>query len=75
MTVYVDDIKLIGSNKQAIKQVIEELGTKFKVINLRNVSHYLGIKIKRDRTKRTITLSQRVYIKKILNKYRYSRYR
>lgn len=36
MTVYVDDIKLIGSNKQAMKQVIEELSAEFKVTNLGN---------------------------------------
>jgi hypothetical protein len=74
MTVYVDDVKLIGSDKQAMKQVIKQLSDEFKVKDLGNVNHYLGMKIQRDRSRRTITLSQRAYIEKILDKYGYSRH-
>jgi hypothetical protein len=64
ITVYVDDIKLIGSDRAANKQVIEQLSREFKVTNLGDISYYLGMEIKRDRSKRTIKLNQRAYIEK-----------
>jgi hypothetical protein len=70
----VDDVKLIGSDKQAMNQVIEQLSNEFKVTNLGDIKYYLGMEIKRDRTRRTITLNQRAYIEKILDKYGYSRH-
>jgi Reverse transcriptase (RNA-dependent DNA polymerase) len=73
MTVYVDDVKLIGSDKLAMKQVIEQLSQEFKVTELGDVSFYLGMEVKRDRMRRTVTLSQRAYIEKILDKYGYSK--
>jgi hypothetical protein len=73
ITVYVDDIKLIGSDRAANKQVIEQLSREFKVTNLGDISYYLGMEIKRDRSKRTIKLNQRAYIEKILDKFGYSR--
>jgi hypothetical protein len=74
ITVYVDDVKLIGSDKPAMKQVIEQLSNEFKVTNLGDIKYYLGMEIKRDRMRRTITLNQRAYIEKILDKYGYSRH-
>ena len=56
MTVHVDDVKLIGSDKQAIKQTLDQLRTEFR-ITTGNMSYYLGMNIKRDRAKRTITLN------------------
>ena len=56
ITVYIDNVKLISSNKQAIKQTLNQLRTKFR-ITTRNISYYLGINIKRDRAKRIITLN------------------
>src|SRR5207237_10559353 len=73
ITVYVDDVKLIGSDKPAMEQVIDQLSKEFKTTNLGNVKHYLGMEIKRDRTAKIITLSQRAYIEKILDKYGYGK--
>jgi hypothetical protein len=74
ITVYVDDVKLIGSDKPAMKQVIDQLSKEFKTTNLGDIKHYLGMEIKRDRSAKTITLSQRAYIEKILDKYGYSKH-
>jgi hypothetical protein len=73
ITVHVDDVKLIGSNRQAMSETIDKLKTEFKIKDLGNIRHYLGMEIKRDRTKRTITLSQKAYIEKILDRYGYGR--
>jgi len=74
ITVYVDDVKLIGSDKPAMKQVIDQLSKEFKTTNLGDIKHYLGMEIKRDRSAKTITLSQRAYIEKILDRYGYGKH-
>jgi len=72
ITVYVDDVKLIGGDKQAMKQTLDQLRTEFRTTT-GDISYYLGMSIKRDRAKRTITLNQRAYLEKILDRYGYSR--
>ena len=74
ITVYVDDVKLIGSDKPAMKQVIDQLSKEFKTTNLGGIEYYFGMKIKRDCSRKIITLSQRAYIEKILDKYGYGRH-
>ena len=51
--------------------MIDQLRQQFDLTELGPIKHYLGIEIRRDRSNRTISLSQKAYIEKILDKYGY----
>jgi hypothetical protein len=46
ITVYVNDILIIGKNKAVINLFKKSLNTHFKIKNLDETVNYLGIKIK-----------------------------
>ncbi|RFU32491.1 hypothetical protein B7463_g3822, partial [Scytalidium lignicola] len=69
---YVDDFLVIspgGSQFDEVKLILHDL---FKMIDIRLVSWFLGMHIIQDWEKHTISLIQDEYIKKILDRFRYS---
>ena len=68
--VYVDDLLIIylKDNKKIVKlrQVLEK---RFKMNDLNSCHHYLSMKITRDRVNKSLHLSQRIYIQKILERF------
>lgn len=52
-----------------IGRVKAELTVAFPMVDLGPISFYLGLKVERDREKKTIKLSQPAYIEKILSKF------
>jgi hypothetical protein len=66
---HVDDLGLISNSKDGIVQLKGELATHFTISDLGELNWLLGIKIVRDREKRTISLSHERYILDVLNKY------
>jgi hypothetical protein len=69
VTVYVDDILVMGQSKFEISKFKGEVGKKFKVNDLGPVHYIIGLEIKRDRKNRTLTMSQTKYIKDMLNRF------
>jgi transposase InsO family protein len=69
VTVYVDDLKIIGRDKQAIQRLKNALSERFDMTDLGPISYYLGMSVRRDRAARTITLSQAGYLQKVLHKF------
>jgi hypothetical protein len=67
--VFVDDMTLVSKSKGKIAEVKEELRKHFKLRDLGPTEYLLGVKIERDRSKRTLSLSQRKYILDILMRY------
>ena len=67
--VFVDDITIAGKNKAAIQQVKDDLRRHFKLRDLGPTSWLLGVKIERDRSKRSLSISQRQYALDILERY------
>jgi hypothetical protein len=63
---YVDDMLLIGNNKEIIQDVKTQLSSKFDMNDLDASNFILGMEIKIDRKKRKLWLNQRKYIKTIL---------
>lgn len=57
---------------EVISQVEEELMVAFEMVDMGSISFYLGLKISWDCEKKTIKLSQPVYINKILAKFHLS---
>jgi len=69
VTAYVDDLKIIGRDKQAIQRLKNALSERFDMTDLGPISYYLGMSVTRDRAARTITLSQAGYLQKVLHTF------
>ena len=65
ITTFVDDLYLIKSEIQKINQIKQELAKKFKIKDIRSSIYYLGMRIDRNREKRILIFSQRLYIIKL----------
>ena len=57
---------LMGPDLDFIKMVKKTLADRFKITDLGPVKLYLGIKITRDRVRRTLNITQTAAIKKVL---------
>lgn len=67
---FVDDIKIMGIKGSGfIERVKAELAATFAMVDMGPISFYLGLKVQRDREKKTIKLSQPAYIDKVLGKF------
>lgn len=55
---FVDNIKVIGIKESShIKKVKHKLVTVFEIVDIRPISFYLGLKIKRDSQNKILKLS------------------
>ena len=70
--VFVDDITIAGKDKAAIQRVKDDLCKHFKLRDLGPTSWLLGVKIERDRSKRSLSISQHQYALDILERYGFS---
>jgi hypothetical protein len=69
VVVYVDDLILATSSKTEVKDFKQAMADKFAMKDLGELETYLGLKIIRDREKRTIALSQTKYIENMLERF------
>lgn len=65
--IYVDDILLISSSQNQIKRIIKYFSLKFEVKNLGDAKYCLGLEFTRN--KDGITITQKAYIKDVLEKF------
>lgn len=66
--VFVDDMTLVSKSKQKIAELKEELKKHFKLRDLGPTEFLLGVKIERDRSNRTLHLSQHQYTPDVLSR-------
>lgn len=69
LLLYVDDILVSGPDKTEIQKVKEMLREAFEIKDLGYAQRILGMDILRDRRSKTLWLSQRDYIKKIIQMF------
>ena len=69
LTIYVDDILITGPDKILLGHLKEKLMARFSMTDLGEVSLVLGRKITRDRSKRTLRISQTNYTRSILDRF------
>src|SRR5205809_711165 len=69
LTLYVNDIKLIGSDKHTLDEISHQIAEHFQITDLDQIHHYLDMKIKFDCQNQTIHLSQKIYIKQLLEQF------
>ena len=61
VTLYVDDLLVVGGDIQLIEKIWSKLMEKFKMTDMGDVSLVLGMQTTRDREKKTLTISQEEY--------------
>ena len=69
LSLYVDDILLVGNSKEMIDTTKKWLSSNFEMKNMGEASYVLGVKIVRDCAKRLLGLSQETYFKRMLERY------
>lgn len=73
VSTFVDDIKIMRTKGSGfIGKVKAELTAAFSIVDMGSISFYLGLKVTRDREKKTIKLLQPAYINKVLEKFHLS---
>ena len=68
LTLYVDDLLIIGGNIQVIEAIKEKVMGKFKMTDMDDGSLVLGVQVTRDRERSTLTITQENYTKFILDR-------
>eukprot|EP00253_Pinus_taeda_P033126 PITA_33126 len=69
LVLYVDDMLLVGNDKEIIQDLKTQLSAKFNMKDLSAANYILGMEIKRDRAKRKLRLNQRKYVETILQRF------
>ena len=69
LTLYVDDIVLLGNNKQLLGKLKKQLMDRFETTDLGDVSKVLGMNVTRDRENVTIPIDQKDYTEDIFERY------
>ncbi len=69
LVMYVDDLLLFGLNLNHLQNIQNQLKQRFKMTNLRQLSHYLGMKIIINSDRDQLMLIQSIYLKKMLNQF------
>ena len=66
IAIYVDDLLIIAPTRAEVDELKAKLAKKFKIKDMGPVAWFLSMKIDRNRAKRTISISQEAYIRKVL---------
>jgi hypothetical protein len=69
IVVYVDNLILITKDKPSMAKLKEQLLQRYKARDLGPIGFYLGIRILRDRPKRSISLTMDSYINRVVDEY------
>ena len=69
VVLYVDDMLLVSNNMDMIKEVKQQLSSKFDVKYIRPTHFILGMEIKRDRASKKLWLSHQKYVEGILKRF------
>jgi len=69
LTLYINNVKLIESDKHALDEISCQIAEHFQIMNLDQIYYYLDMKIEFDHQNQTICLSQKIYIKQLLEQF------
>lgn len=72
LLLYVDDILIASNDECKLNDVKDSLMSEFKMTDLGEPKEFLGISITRDKEKRMLYLSQKRYVDKILEKFKFN---
>ena len=66
---YVDDLLICSNSGSDLASMKQSLHSKFKMTDEGELTHFLQLEVTRNRTARTLSLSQRHYVEELLDKY------
>jgi hypothetical protein len=69
IALYVDDLLIASNSIQGVNILKKALSLRFSMKDLGEAHYVLGIQIDRDRAARTLSISQREYVHKILDRF------
>jgi len=69
LTLYVDDILLVGNNLEMINATKQWLSSIFKLKDMDEVRYVLGMKVIRNSSKKLLGMWQEAYIKRVLESF------
>ena len=69
IVLYVDDMLLIGNNKDVIKKVKSKLSSKFDMKYIDATNFIQGMEIRRDHAHKMINLNQRKYVEMVIQRF------
>jgi hypothetical protein len=69
ISLYVDDLILYSNDLPSLNSFKQMIGKKFSMTDLGEAKYVLGIEITRDRSSRTLTLSQAAYTRDVLRRH------
>ena len=69
LVLYVDDMLLVGNDKEIIQDLKTQLSSKFNMKDLGAANYILGMEMKRDQEKRKLWLNQRKYVETIFQRF------
>jgi hypothetical protein len=69
---YVDDLVIVGSDIDAVVQFKKQIGEIYKMKDLGPINQLLGMDVRQDLEKGTVSLSQSKYIKSIIERFELS---
>ena len=69
IVVHVNNLTIVASSVRLIEKVKHILKGEFKISDMREIHWILGFEVKRNRERRTVSLSQATYIRLMLVKY------
>lgn len=72
LTVYVDDIIICSKDIQRVEATKKMLARDFDVKDEGELHYILGLKVSRDRKKRTIKITQKAYLEQVLDHFQMS---
>ena len=69
LTLNIDDMLRASKNRYEIKRLEKQLASKFELKDLGDAHRRLGTKICRDKKNRSVWLTQKSYLKKVLERF------
>jgi hypothetical protein len=72
---YVDDFLLVGLKRKELANLKAALQNAFKIKDLGLYYYFIGVRIVRNRSNRTISLIQDAYVNKVLKRFKISNYK
>jgi transposase InsO family protein len=69
VALYVDDLLLLSNSLDGLSALKKDLCKRFSMADLGEAHYILGIQIDRDRATRTLSISQREYVHKVLQRF------
>ena len=67
--IYVDDMAIMSPSRDLVNEFKRQLTEKFEIEDNGPISSFLGLKVTRDRTARTLKLSQKTYIESVVKEF------